>query len=121
MAAEERRRPFSGSEWLDRTAGFFRPSAVITGRCVGAALALLNEPMAAALLVDGFLAALVTEAPDGYPPVLSMLDEDAAGHLDRLINPKAAEDAPSSLSGSTETLSDAPAQSKDKDRLGRAA
>jgi hypothetical protein len=110
------------AEWLDRAAAFFRPNTVITGRCVVAALALLSEPMATALLADGFLAALGTEVPpDGFPSVLTLVDENAAGFLNGLLNPNAEEDAPPSLSGSTETLSDAPAQSKSKDRLGRAA
>ena len=56
---------------------FLRSDAVITGRCVVAALAMLDRQVGRELLVDGLLATLMTEAPDGYPSVQSQLTAEA--------------------------------------------
>jgi KAP family P-loop domain len=106
------------SEWLIQTAVFLRSDAVITGRCVVAALAMLDRRVGRELLVDGFLAALMSEAPDGRPSVQSQLTVEALQKFDEFMRIGRDSD---SLSGSTETLSDAPAKSKAEDRLGRAA
>ncbi len=93
-------------DWLEEVSTLFRPEFVITGRCVVVGLAMLEAKARRPLLAEGFLAVLAQEDQDGYPAVKARLTPEALEKLDRLLH----------LSGSAETLSDAPAK---EDRLGR--
>ncbi len=107
----------AASEWVGQIAALFQPGTVVTGRCVVVGLAILDhQGVRMEILAEGFLAVLASEEQEGHPSAEARLTLEARKALDGLLSGTLVR---STLSGSTETLSDAPAVAATEDRLGR--
>jgi hypothetical protein len=110
LAAAKKEQKKSATDWVGQIAALFQRETVITGRCVLVGLAILDPRVGEELRAEGFLAVLMRETQDGYPSVAARLHPEALKRIENWFM----------VSGSTETLSDAPVKAVKDDQLGRA-
>lgn len=103
-------RRMRAADWIAQAAAQSQPGVMITARSALVGLALVEQTLRQTLLAGGFLERIAGETQDGYPSAFERLTVSARAAFAALTG--------SERSGSTDTISDAPAR---EDALGRRA